>query len=116
MLSILIIWLANAITLLIVSQLVPGFHIASFGTALILAIILGLLNAIIRPIILLLTLPFNILTLGLFTFIVNALMLTLASAIVKGFSIDSFGTAVFAAILLWLISFISNVITYRLKY
>lgn len=115
MVTLLIVWITNALALLIVAKILPGFHVASFGTALLFAIILGLLNAIIRPIILLLTLPFTILTLGLFTFVVNALMLTLASHIVRGVMIDSFSTAILAALLLWFISFISNALIYKLK-
>lgn len=105
---ILIIWLVNALTLLIVAKILPGFHLSSLYSALIVALILGLINALIRPIVLLLTLPVNVLTLGLFTFVINGLMLWLASTIVKGFTIDTFTTAIEAGVILWLISFLSN--------
>lgn len=101
-------WLLNATALLIVSSLVQGFAVESFYTALIAALILGLVNAVIRPILLLLTLPITILTLGLFTFVINALMILLVSTIVKGFVVDGFGPAFIAAIILWLISLVTN--------
>lgn len=112
--AIILMWVINALTLLLVRNIVPGFYIESFYSALIVALVLGLVNAVIRPIILLLTLPINIVTLGLFTFVVNALMLSLVSTVVKGFSIDSFGTALTAAIILWLISFVTNLVSSRL--
>lgn len=101
-------WIINALALLVIARYLPGFTIASTFTALVLVIILGLINAVIRPVILLLTLPVNILTLGLFTFVVNAFMLVIAASVVKGFAIDSFSVALVAAIILWLISMITN--------
>ncbi len=109
--AIVLMWIVNALALLIVASIVPGFAIDSFYSALIVALILGLVNAIIRPLVLLFTLPINILTLGLFTFVVNALMLTLVSSIVKGFTIESFSAAIWAAIVLWIVSFITNLIS-----
>ena len=84
---------------------------AGFYNALWVALLLGLLNAIVRPVLIFLTLPINILTLGLFTFIINATLLIFVSSIVKGFSIDSFGSAVAASILLWLIGWATNSFT-----
>ena len=101
-------FVVNAISLLAVSKLVPGFTFAGFGTALLAAVILGLVNAFIRPLLLLLTLPINILTLGLFTLVLNGAMLLLVAALVPGFHIDGIGTAVIAGIVLWLISLITN--------
>jgi putative membrane protein len=83
-------WILNTLILMLVSYLTPGISIASFWTALIASAIFGLINAVIRPIILILTLPINVLTLGLLTFIINALMFWLLSAIVKGFDVQSF--------------------------
>ena len=97
-------WILNSLTLMLVANIVPGFTISSFFTALIASLILGLVNALIRPILLILTLPINFLTLGIFTFVINALMLLLVSSIVKGFNISSFSSAFFAAILLTLVS------------
>lgn len=101
-------WVINALALLLVTNIVSGFNIDGFYPALIAALLLGFVNAIIRPILLLLTLPINILTLGLFTFVVNALMLWFVATIVKGFDITSFSTAIFAAIILWLIGMVTN--------
>jgi len=106
-------WLINAVALVLVAQLVPGFSVDSFYSALVAAIILGLVNAVIRPLILLLTLPVNFLTLGLFTFVVNALMLLLVSSIVKGFTVDGFAAAFTAAIVLWLISLLTNLFLHK---
>lgn len=100
-------WLINALALLIVANIVPGFTIASLYVALVAAVILGLLNAVVKPILIILTLPINILTLGLFTFVINGLVIYLASTIVKGFDIATFGAAVWAAIALWLISLVT---------
>ena len=96
----------NAFALVLVSRFVPGFEVATFYAAVIAALILGLVNVLIRPVLLLLTLPINILTLGIFTFVVNALMLLLVSSIVKGFSVHGFWPAFEGAVLLWLISLV----------
>ncbi len=101
-------WIINALCLLIVAQVVPGFSIHSFWTALIAALVLGFVNATVRWVLLILTLPINILTLGLFTLVINALMILLVSTVVKGFDVASFGTAFLAAIILWLISLLTN--------
>jgi len=86
----------------------PGFVVESLYTALIVAAIFGILNAIIRPILMLFTLPVTILTLGLSTFIFSGLILWFVASFVKGFSIDSFTTALIAAVIIWLVSFVSN--------
>ena len=101
-------WLLNTVTLLFVAQLVPGFVVETFWSALIAALVLGLVNAVIRPVLLILTLPINFLTLGLFTFVINALMLLLVSHIVKGFTITSFAAALVGGIVLWLVSLLTN--------
>lgn len=101
-------WLINALALLLVTEILTGFQVDSFYHALIAALVLGLINAIIRPVLLVLTLPVNLLTLGLFTFVVNALMILLMGTIVKGVDIASFWTALAAAIILWAVSVITN--------
>lgn len=103
-------WLLNAVALLLVAYLVPGFQVSGFYAALIAALVLGLANAIVRPILFLLTLPVTILTLGLFTFVINALMLWFTSSIVKGFDIASFQTALIGAVILWLVGLVTNLI------
>ena len=101
-------WILNALALLAIAYIVPGFGIEGFYAALIGALILGLVNALIRPIVLVLTLPVNIMTLGLFTFVVNALMVWLVSTIVKGFNVEGFVPALLAALLLWAVSLLTN--------
>lgn len=101
-------WIINAVALLFVAYVVPGFGVATFYTALIAALVLGLVNALIRPLLFILTLPVTILTLGLFTFVINALMIWLVSTIVKGFEVSGFVPAILAAVVLWIISLITN--------
>jgi len=104
-------WFISALGLLVVAQVVPGFHVASFGNALIAALVLGLLNLSVRPLLLLLTLPITIITLGIFTLVINALVILIMSSIVKGVSVDGFGPAFWGAIILWLIGWITNSLT-----
>ncbi len=99
-------WLLRALIIFATAYVVPGFHINSFIAAIVLVIILGALNLFIRPILLLLTLPINVLTLGLFTFVINAMLLKLGSVFVVGVQIESFLTALIAAVV---ISFLSSV-------
>jgi len=90
----------NAAALWIVAHLLPGVTYRSIPALLLAAAVLGLLNALIRPILLLVTLPLNILTLGLFTLIINAIMLLLVDALIPGFTVAGFWTALLAAVLL----------------
>jgi putative membrane protein len=101
----------NALVLLLVAHLIEGIRVSSFGTALIAALVLGLLNALVKPILFILTLPINVLTLGLFTFVINAFILWLAAAIVPGFAIDRFLTALLAAIVMALINMVISLVT-----
>lgn len=98
----------NALAVILVSYIVPGVQVNGFFTAFITAFVIGLINAIIRPILLVLSLPINILTLGLFTFVINALMFWLASALVPGFQVAGFGAALIGALVFWLISWATN--------
>ena len=102
-------WALNAFALWVVSLIVPGIHADGIFAAFVAAFVLGILNALVRPILLLLTLPINLLTLGLFTFVINALMLELTSAMVRGFTVDGFGSALLGAFLLAVVSFLLNV-------
>ena len=97
-------WFIGALSIMLVGYLVPGIHIASLWAALLAALVLGILNALLKPILILLTLPVTILTLGLFALVINAGIFILASTIVKGFTVDSFGAAFVGSILLWLIN------------
>ena len=101
-------WVINALALIIIANIVPGFGVDGLYTALIAALVLGLANALIRPILFILTLPITIITLGLFTFVLNALMVWLASTVVKGFEVTGFVPALLAAILLWMVSLATN--------
>ena len=101
-------FLVSALALGVTATIVPGMHWVSIGSLLVAAFILGVLNAIIRPILFLLTLPINLLTLGLFTFVINAAMLKVTSVLVKGFQIRSFGTAVLGAVVLAIVSALLN--------
>lgn len=97
-------WLLSALSLLIVGSVIPGIHLDSFWAALITAFVLGVFNIVLRPLLILLTLPVTILTLGLFTLVINAGIFLLASTIVKGFTVDSFGAALLGSLLLWFIN------------
>ena len=101
-------WLISALSVIVTAYVVPGVRVANFWTALVAALIIGLINALIRPLILLLTLPVNIVTLGLFTLVINALMFWLASSIVKGFDVANFTAAFLGALVFWLVSWFVN--------
>lgn len=103
-------WAINALAIFLVPMIVPGVAIANFYTAIIVALIIGLINTFIRPVLLLFTLPINILTLGLFTLVVNALLFWLASTIVKGFTVTGFMAAFFGALAFWLIAWVGNAV------
>jgi putative membrane protein len=96
-------WLVSTVSILIASYLIPGVVVAGLWTAFILAIVLGLLNVVIKPLLILFTLPINILTLGLFTLVINALIVLLASSIVKGFEVGGFFNALLFSIVLTII-------------
>ena len=108
MLSLLARWLVNAAALLLVAYLYPGVHIEGFGTALVAALVLGLVNALIRPVLVILTLPVTILTLGLFLFVINALLFWLVAEVVRGFSVGGFGPALLGSILYSVITLVTS--------
>ena len=101
-------WLISASAIIISAYLIPGITIASFWTALWLSLFLGVLNVIVKPILVILTLPINILTLGLFTFVINATIILLASSVIKGFFVDGFIAAMLFSIVLSILSYILN--------
>jgi len=98
----------NALFLLVSPLIFSGVVVAGFWAALITALFLGLINAVIRPLLIMLTLPINILTLGLFTLVINGLLVLLVSSFVKGFSVNGLGTAILLSIFLWIGSWLSN--------
>jgi putative membrane protein len=104
MLIILINWLVSAIAVLLASYLIPGVVVSTFWWALVVALVLGIVNAVIKPILVLLTLPINILTLGLFTLVIDAVLVLLVSAIVPGFHVSGFWPALFFSITLSIIN------------
>lgn len=101
-------WLISAISLIFVGYLVPGIVVDGFFYAVVAAAFLGVCNAIIRPVLIILTLPLTIFTLGFFILVVNALMLLLVSVIIKGFHINGFWPALWGAIILSLLSWLAS--------
>lgn len=108
LLNVLLHWVVAALTLLLIAAVVPGVSIAGFWTAVAAALILGLVNMVIRPVVMLLTLPINVLTLGLFAFVVNALMFGLTAWLVPGFGVAGFWPALLGALLLSLVNAVLN--------
>ncbi len=102
--NILINWLVSAFAILVTAYLLPGVVVGSFTTALVVALVLGIINAFIKPILLILTLPINILTLGLFTFVINALIIILTADLVPGFKVNGFWWALLFSIVLSIIN------------
>ena len=99
-------WLASTLVVIVSAYLLPGVQIKGFLSALATAIVLALLNLVVRPILIFLTLPITILTLGLFTLVINAAIIMLASAIVPGFKVDSWWWAILFSIVVTLITLV----------
>jgi putative membrane protein len=99
-----LIWILNAVALIAVAYLLPAIHVAGFGSALIAALLLGLVNTLIRPVLVLLTLPVTLLTLGLFILVINGLLFWFVGSVLQGFTVDGFWAAVLGAILYSVIS------------
>jgi putative membrane protein len=102
-------WLSLTGAILFASYMLDGIQVSGFMSALGAAAILGILNAFFRPIALILTLPINILSLGFFTFVINALMLKMASGVINGFEVRGFWPAVFGALVISLVSWLLNI-------
>lgn len=98
----------NALAVMFVTQLVPGVTVKDFPTAIIAALVIGLVNALLGPILHLLSLPLTILTLGLFSLVINALLFWLAATIVPGFNVSGFGPAFWGGLVFWVVSWITN--------
>lgn len=96
-------WIISAVALLITSKIIPGFKVNSFISALWAAVVIGLANIVIWPLLMFLTLPINVLTLGLFTFVVNGIVLKICAALIKGFDINGWLPAILGAVVLALI-------------
>jgi putative membrane protein len=95
----LLLWILNAVALLAVTWLLPSIQVSGFGAALLAALLLGFINTLVRPVLAILTLPITLLTLGIFYLVLNGLLFWLASALLPGFQVAGFGSAVFGAIL-----------------
>ncbi len=103
-------WLILTIAIVFASYIVSGIEVESFFSALLAAAILGILNVFFRPVILILTLPINILTFGLFTFVINAMMLKMASGVIPGFHVYGFWSAVFGAFIISVVNWILSTV------
>ncbi len=99
-------WLIMAVSIVISAYLIPGVKVSGFFTALWVALFLGIVNILIKPILILITLPINIITLGLFTFVINAFLILLGSSVIKGFDVGGFWVAVLFSIVLSLINYV----------
>lgn len=106
--NLLIKWLVMTVSILIGAYLLPGVVISGFWAAFCLALLLGILNVLLKPILILITLPVNILTLGLFTFVINAFIILIASSVIKGFYVEGFWAAMLFSIVLSVISYVLN--------
>jgi putative membrane protein len=106
----LLVWLLNAIALIGVAYIVPGIRVDTFTTALIAALVLGLVNTIIRPILVVLTLPVTVLTLGLFLFVINGLLFWAVGSFLKGFHVDGFLIAVLGAVVYSVIGWVLSLL------
>jgi len=104
LIGLLLIWLITALGLLLVTLLVPGVRARSAGSLLLAALVLGMINASIRPLLWLLTLPLTVLTFGLFALLINALMVKITAHLVAGFEVDSFSDALLAAVIMALLA------------
>lgn len=108
-------WLVVGVALWVTTQVVGGVHISSMQTLVFAALVLGLINALVRPVITILTLPLTIITLGLFYLVVNGLAFGLAAALVRGFSVDGFGSAVLGALVVSIVSWVIGLVTKESK-
>jgi putative membrane protein len=114
MIKLVVRWLLLAAALLLVAYLYPGVSVASFGAAMIAAFVLGLLNTIVRPLLVLLTLPVTVITLGLFLFVINALMFWAAASLLDGFTVNGFAAALIGSLIYSLCGMVIDVAVERL--
>lgn len=103
--------LIRGLSVVITSYLLPGIHIENFLTAIVVGVVLGIINTVIKPVLIILTLPINLLTLGLFTFLLNGLLVLLTSSLVPGFRVDNFGWAILFSILISCVSWFLDSLT-----
>jgi putative membrane protein len=103
-------WLIMTASVMIAAYVIPGVTVNSFFSALWVALFLGIVNLLLKPFLILITLPINILTLGLFTFVINGFIILFASSVVKGFQVSGFWVAVLFSIVLSIINFLMNLL------
>src|SRR5260221_11954822 len=96
-------WLVSALVIIIAAYILPGVHVVNLWTALVVALVMGILNLFVKPLLVILTLPFTIITFGLFLLVINALLVLLASSIVPGFTVDGFWWALLFSLVVSLI-------------
>lgn len=99
-------WIINALVIMVAAYILPGIHIQNFWTALVVALVMAILNLLIKPLLVILTLPITLVTFGLFLLVINALMVLLASLIIPGFTVDGFWWAFLFSILVSLINLV----------
>ena len=109
MIRILIKWLALTAAIMVTSYLIDGISVESISSAFLAAAVLGILNVLLRPIALILTLPVNILSLGLFTFVINAFMLIITSRLIPGFNVNGFWAAITGSLLISIVGWVINI-------
>ena len=113
MIRLALVWLVNALALIAVAYLMPSIQVSSFGAALVAALVLGLVNAVVRPVLVLLTLPVTILTLGLFIFVLNGLLFWMVASWLEGFHVAGFWAGVLGAIVFSVISWLLSALVLR---
>lgn len=106
-------WIAYSLAIMFIAWLIPGISVSSIWVALMVVVIMGLINIFLRPLLTFISLPINILTLGLFTFVLNALLFMLAGYITPGFFVDGFWSALFGSLILSVLSIPINKIEYK---
>lgn len=109
--SLILYFVVMAAAMLLLSRLLPGFQVTGWGPALLASVVLAIVNVILKPILFVLTLPFTILTLGLFLFVLNAIMLWITAAIVPGFRVAGFATTLIASLALALVGMLWKAVT-----
>ncbi|HOF56924.1 MAG TPA: phage holin family protein [Syntrophorhabdaceae bacterium] len=99
-------WFIMTLSVMVASYIIPGVNVKGFFTAMWVALFIGIVNVLVKPFLIFITLPINILTLGLFTFVINALLIMLASSVIKGFEVKGFWIAMLFSVVLSVINFI----------
>jgi len=111
--KLLLIWFLNALALLTVAYVLPGIHVDGFTAALVAALILGLINTLLRPLLILLTLPVTVVTLGLFILVINGLLFWFAGSVLKGFEVSGFWVGVLGALLYSIFSSVLTMVVFQ---